>query len=132
MVTHRESEVTALQQADRAGSAWVISDGGPLMTAMYSLQYYNDASLLPFALEWTAQSRAVVWCQDDFPWQPDPQRDGEHARTTSQQILAAIFAEHPLLPLLAVHGSLDERVATVATAVVRASGGPPTPQGQSD
>ena len=38
MVTHRESEVTALQQADRAGSAWVISDGGPLMTAMYSLQ----------------------------------------------------------------------------------------------
>ncbi len=89
------------------------------MTAVYSLQYYNDASLLPLALEWTARSDAVLWCQDDFPWQPDPQRDGARARTTTQQILLAIFAEYPALPVQVVHGSLEERVATVDTAVVR-------------
>ncbi len=116
--TQHELEFAALRQADRAGTSWVASDSGPLMTAVYSLQYYNDASLLPQALEWTKHSHAVVWCQDDFPWQPDPQRDGPHARTSSQQILAAIFAEHPELPVLAVHGSLDERIATVASTVV--------------
>ncbi len=128
MAAHHESEVTALEQADRTGSPWIISDSGPLMTAVYSLQYYNDASLLPLALEWAAHSHAVVWCQDDFPWQPDPQRDGAHARTTSQQILAAIFAKHSLLPLLAVHGSLDERIATVTTTVVPTSGVPTCPE----
>lgn len=119
MTAHHESEIAALRRAERTGSHWVISDSGPLMTAVYSLQYYNDASLLPLALEWTARSDAVLWCQDDFPWQPDPQRDGARARTTTQQILLAIFAEYPALPVQVVHGSLEERVATVDTAVVR-------------
>lgn len=117
MRAHHESEVAALHQADRIGSPWVISDGGPLMTAVYSLQYYNDPSLLPLALEWTARSHAVLWCQDDFPWQPDSQRDGAQARTASQQILSAIFRDHQALPVRFVHGSLDERIATVVAAV---------------
>jgi hypothetical protein len=87
------------------------------MTAVYSIQYYDDASLLPRALEWTAHSDQVVWCQDDFPWRPDPQRDGPPARATSQQILAAIFAEHPELPMLAVHGSFHERIESVLIEV---------------
>lgn len=117
MTAHRESELTALDKAERAGRGWVVSDSGPLMTAVYSIQYYDDFSLLPRALDWTARSDQVVWCQDDFPWQPDPQRDGAHARATSQQILTAIFAEHPELPMLAVHGSLDERIDAVIGAL---------------
>ena len=113
MTAHRDAEVAALQRADQAGLCWVVSYSGPLMTAVYSIQYYDDASLLPAALEWTARSERVVWCQDDFPWQPDPQRDGARARATSQQILAVIFAEHPHLPMLAVRGSFDERVEAV-------------------
>ena len=113
MAAHRESEIFALLQADQTGQPWVVSDSGPLMTAVYSIQYYNDASLLPQALAWTARSTAVVWCQDDLPWQPDPQRDGLQARATSQQILAEIFAEHPGLPMLAVGGSFQARVAAV-------------------
>lgn len=116
MTVHRQAEDSALIRADRTGPPWVVSDSGPLMTAVYSIQYYDDATLLPRALEWTARSEWVVWCQDDFPWQPDPQRDGSHARTTSQQILAGIFAENPGLPMLAVRGSLDERVDAVLTA----------------
>ena len=117
MAAHRESEVSALLRADSTGRPWVVSDSGPLMTAVYSIQYYDDASLLPRALEWTAHSDLVVWCQDDFPWRPDPQRDGPPARSTSQQILAAIFAEHPELSTLAVHGSFHERIESVLSEV---------------
>ena len=113
MAQHRDAEVRALRQADHSGLRWAVSDSGPLMTAVYSIQYYDDDSLLPQALEWTALSNTVVWCQDDFPWHPDPQRDGSHARKTSQQILASIFAEHPRLPVLRVCGSIDDRVETV-------------------
>lgn len=117
MAGHRASEVSALLRADQTGQPWVVSDSGPLMTAVYSLQYYDDAALLPQALEWTAQSDAVVWCQDDFPWQPDPQRDGPHARAGSQRVLAEIFAEHPELPVLVAAGSFEERIGAVLSAV---------------
>ena len=123
MATHRELEISALAQADRTGQPWVVSDSGPLMTAVYSIQYYDDASLLPQALAWTARSTAVVWCQDDFHWQPDPQRDGPQARTTSQQILAEIVAEHPGLPTLAVGGPLEGRVEAVLSEVGLSPGG---------
>lgn len=113
MAEHRDAEVRALQQADRSGLGWTVSDSGPLMTAVYSIQYYDDDSLLPQALEWTALCKTVAWCQDDFPWHPDPQRDGSHARKTSQQILASIFAENPGLPMLRVHGPVHERVETI-------------------
>lgn len=117
MAGHRDSEIAALREAAASGRAWVVSDSGPLMTAVYSIQYFDDASLLPAALAWTAHSSRVLWCADDFPWQPDPQRDGAHARAATQRILAGIFAEHPGLPVLAVRGSLDERVAAVLNAL---------------
>jgi len=117
MLAQRAAEVSALREADRGGPTWVVSDSGPLMTATYSIQYYDDDSLLPRALEWTLRSRWVVWCQDDVPWRPDPQRDGAAARSTSQQILADIFTRHPEMPVLPVGGSLDERIAAVLGAV---------------
>lgn len=118
MAGHRASEMAALGQADADGLSWAVSDSGPLMTAVYSIQYYDDDSLLKSALEWTALSRSVLWCQDDFPWQHDPQRDGSHARATSQQILAAIFAENPELPVLRVDGPLERRLETVLREMV--------------
>lgn len=117
MAAHREAEQTALLRADRAGLQWVVSDSGPLMIAVYSIQYYDDSSLLTEALDWAAGNAAVVWCQDDFPWQPDRQRDGADARATSQQILAQIFAEHPELPVLAAAGPFDERIDAVLRAL---------------
>lgn len=126
---HRESELTALREADRTGRSWVVSDSGPLMTAVYSVQYYDDASLLPVALEWAQHSTLLVWCQDDFPWSPDPQRDGPQARATSQQILADTFAGHPAVSVLTVRGSTEERVRAVQdrlSSVARAEVSPGT------
>jgi nicotinamide riboside kinase len=121
MAAQRESELSATALAGREGRPWVVSDSGPLMTAVYSIQYYDDHSLLAQAVEWTLRSDWVVWCQDDFPWQPDPQRDGSHARTASQRILAEIFAEHPGLPLLTAGGPFGDRVEAVVNAVTRAA-----------
>lgn len=121
MTSHRQSEMSALLRARRTGQPWVISDSGPLMTAVYSIQYYDDASLLPTAVEWTARSDWVLFCQGDFPWQPDPKRDGMHARAMSQEILAAVFAEHPELPVLVVQGCLDERIEAVLSGIGRAA-----------
>ncbi len=118
---HRRSELAALREAGRTGRRWAVSDSGPLMTAVYSIQYYDDDALLPAALEWTAQNSLLVWCQDDFPWLPDPQRDGPQARATSQQILAAIFAERPDLPLLSVRGPVEDRVAAVRNRLAPAA-----------
>lgn len=113
MAGHRAAELAALRRADELGRPWAVSDSGPLMTAVYSIQCYGDAALLPVALEWTAASALVVWCQDDFPWAADPQRESPAARATSQQILAAIFAEQPALPILPVGGPLGDRVEAV-------------------
>ena len=117
MTAHRASEEAGILEAERMGLAWVVSDSGPLMTAVYSIQYYDDPSLLPLAIEWTAHNDLILWCQDDFPWQPDPQRDGSHARATSQQLLAEIFAAHPEVPMLEVRGAFDERIETIMDAV---------------
>ena len=113
MAAHHAAEHAALLRAQHAGLRWVVSDSGPLMTAVYSIQYYDDSSLLAQAVEWTVDNAQVVWCQDDFHWQPDPQRDGVQARTTSQEILAEVFAEHPELPVLRAGGPFEERVDTV-------------------
>lgn len=117
MAAHRDAELAALLTAARSGLTWVVSDSGPLMTAVYSIQYYDDASLLPQAVEWAAGSAGIVWCQDDFSWQPDPQRDGAQARVRSQQILAAVFAEHPELPVVAASGPFDERLTAILDAL---------------
>ena len=117
MAAHRAAEVSGMRDAERSGLAWVVSDSGPLMTAVYSIQYYDDPSLLPLAIEWAARNDLILWCQDDFPWQPDPQRDGSQARATSQQLLAEIFATHPELPMLEVRGGFDERVESVLDTV---------------
>ena len=117
MAAHHAAEQAAVLRADRAGLLWVVSDSGPLMTAVYSIQDYDDSALLAQAVEWAAGSARVIWCQDDFPWQPDPQRDGVDARATSQEILAAIFAEHPELPMLPARGSFDERMNAVLNAL---------------
>ena len=114
MAVHRDSELSA-----QARARWVVSDSGPLMTAAYSIQYYDDDSLLPAAVRWTAAGDLVVWCQDDFAWQPDPQRDGADARSATQRVLAAIFDTNPGLPVMPVTGSLDERLAAVLDAVAR-------------
>ena len=111
MRAHHLAESAAL--AEPAPPAWVVSDSGPLMTAVYSILYYNDDSLAPEAIELCSGLAVVVWCAADIPWVPDgDQRDGPHRRSQAQEVLGELL-DHAGLPVLQVHGSVDQRVAQV-------------------
>lgn len=108
---HRLAEVEALAQP--APPQWVVSDSGPIMTAAYSVIYYNDDSLVAEARRMADQVALVVWCDADIPWTPDgAQRDGPHMREAAQDVLGQILLDSGL-PFLSVSGTLDQRVAQV-------------------
>lgn len=114
---HQRAHTRSAAVAQERGVKWVVSDSGPLMTAAYSVHYFGDDSLVAAAVVAAQQSRLVVWCAADFPWQPDPQRDGEPVRAAVQQVLADIFTTHPTLPVLQVGGTVAQRVHQVRDAL---------------
>jgi nicotinamide riboside kinase len=137
MVAHAEAEARALVEAsvlaaDRrlgtgppgassTGPVWVISDSGPLMTAVYSIVYYDDYSLVAPAVAIAGISDLVVWCAEDIPWEADAeQRDGPHMRAAAQQIIGGMLDDADL-PFLRVYGPVPDRVAQVREYLAGAS-----------
>ena len=93
----------------------VICDPAPVMTAVYSLQYFDDDTLLPAALSATNMSDLVVWCAPDIPWEPDGvQRDGPQVRARTHDLLAELVVPR-LDPhrVVSVSGTVDDRVQQV-------------------
>lgn len=109
-----------IRSAAQASRGWAVVDGGALMTAVYSLLYFDDDSLVDEAVRYHAQvCELTVWCGIDVPWQPDPgQRDGPEHRARADAIIAAIVAEHAL-PVLPVTGAVADRLAAVLGALDR-------------
>ncbi len=98
----------------------VICDPAPIMTAVYSLQYFDDDSLLAPALTGMAltenQTRdLVVWCAPDIPWQSDGiQRDGPEARERTHELIGThVVPALERIPLTVASGDVRERVAQV-------------------
>lgn len=116
MHAHALAEIEALEAP--APPAWVVSDSGPIMTAVYSIMYYDDDSLVPEALELSAGLAVLAWCATDIPWVADgDQRDGPHRRSQAQGVIRDVLANTGL-PVLEVHGSVDQRVAQVRAFVM--------------
>ncbi len=127
--TPRRDEQAALlvEQAAREDEAavgcphpWLVTDPAPLMTAVYSLLYFDDDSLLAAALQHAAGYDLVVWCRPDFPWAPDGlQRDGAGPRDAADAIIGRMVVED-LGPrgirVLEARGDVDHRVAAVRRA----------------
>jgi len=91
----QQAEQQALLEAERTGHSWVLCDSAPLMTAVYSLYYFSDDSLLAPALAHHAGYALTLVCADDLPWMPDPgQRDGELVRQAVQAQLHGIVRQH--------------------------------------
>lgn len=116
MVEHALAEGAALHLAARQGVPWAVSDSGPIMTAVYSVLYYDDASLVAEALQLTAPARMVIWCSDDIPWAADPMRDGPEARRAAQEVIAQVLSRVEV-PWIQVSGSVADRVAQVRLAL---------------
>lgn len=114
-------EQQAGHRARAQGLSWVVCDPGPLMTAIYSLYYFNDASLLPAALSWQRSYATTLVCQADIAWEQDGfLRDGPEVRTHIQTLIHhTLDAEQ--LPWLAIHGQGEQRTTNALSALLSAA-----------
>lgn len=114
--------------AGACASGIVVADPAVLMTAIYSLAYFDDDSLVPGAIASASQYDLLVWCAPDLPWEPDgAQRDGPEYRLLEHRLIADLVSGHlePAgIPVLLVEGSVEDRRAAVRRAW---QPGPPQP-----
>lgn len=107
---------TVLRAAAHAQVPWVIADPLPLMTAIYSVAYFEDDALLAQGIDDASTYDVILWCAPDIEWTPDgPQRDGPDARDRVDQLIRDLLV--PVLPLIHLTGSLDERLARTLQAI---------------
>lgn len=114
MQEQRAREESAAQSC---GNPWIITDPAPLMTAVYSIVYFDDRHLLDDALHQARGYDLLVWCAPDIPWQPDgDQRDGPDERQAADDVIQDLV-EHPdrlgSLDVLHVTGPVQDRVGAV-------------------
>ncbi len=101
----------------------VICDPAPLMTAVYSVQYFGDETLLEGAVEFEhdlpARRVTRVWCAPDIPWSEDGiHRDGPAARAATHDIIERfVLPTVAANPVVYVSGSTGQRVETVLRAL---------------
>ncbi len=95
----------------------VIGDPDPVMTAVYSQLYYDDASLFDAAEIMSLPRRLVIWCDTDAAWQADGgQRDGVAFRDSAHTIIKAeVIPRFSNLgvDVLKVTGPVDARLRMV-------------------
>lgn len=97
---------------------FAIADPSVLMTAVYSILYFDDDSLVERAVRHVRGYDLHVWCRGDFPWEADPGiRDGQEYRDRAAQIIDQIAVTHSL-DLLQVTGTPSERVEQVEQALL--------------
>jgi nicotinamide riboside kinase len=124
----RRSEQAGIMAAQvaREEATWAtcsgvtIADPAALMTAVYSVAYFDDVSLMDQAVAHAHGYDLLVWCDIDLPWLADPgQRDGPEHRARVHELLSAIVAQQ-LKPagisLIRASGALERRIATVTRA----------------
>ena len=108
-LTQQMTVRTVERAAEYADIPWVIADPLPLMTAVYSLVYFDDDSLLEAGIEDASTYDVVLWCAPDIEWVPEPGiRDGVEQRERADRVIAEYVA--PLLPLQRIRGTPDSRL----------------------
>jgi nicotinamide riboside kinase len=112
------AEALAIAQAAATTRAIVVCDPAAFMTAIYSIAYYDDDSLLAAAIAHLSAYDLLVWCDPAIPWEADgAQRDGPAERDRVDALLAEIVRTHSIVATR-VTGSVDERVESVARSCV--------------
>ena len=108
-LTQQMTVRTVERAAEYAETPWVIADPLPLMTAVYSIVYFDDDSLLDAGIEDASTYDVVLWCAPDIPWVPEEgMRDGVDFRDRADLVIAERIA--PVLPLLRISGTPLDRV----------------------
>lgn len=111
-LTQQATVATVMRAAAHAGVPWVIADPLPLMTAVYSVVYFDDDTLLTAGIDDALDYDLLVWCAPDFPGSPEPgMRDGEQIRRRTDAVITDLIA--PRLPLVPVTGDPDTRLTEI-------------------
>lgn len=117
-LTQQMTVRTVQHAAEYADTPWVIADPLPLMTAVYSIVYFDDDSLLDAGIEDSLAYDAVLWCAPDIEWVAEEGvRDGVEHRERADLVIAEYVA--PRLPLVRVSGTPMERVLATLEAIGR-------------
>jgi nicotinamide riboside kinase len=100
----------ALREARSRSAQWVISDGSVLLTAAYSIEYFDDHSLQAVALRQARRVHLSVLLEPDIAWQADGHlRDGPARRASVHRTVERLLRESAL-PHVRIGGSPAERV----------------------
>lgn len=119
----------AAEDAAAARGGLLIADPLPLMTAVYSIAYFDDDSLVPEGMRRMSDYDLVIWCRPDIPWEPDgDQRDGPDWRAKVDELLAGtvIPGVREYTTVIEATGPLATRVGAARQAWQRLSTGTPT------
>lgn len=95
----------------------VIADTTPLMVAVYSLLLFDDAGVVPFAIDCQRRCAATLLTAVDLPWVADGLfRDGPQVQGPVSAITRRLFDEHGL-PYSVVAGAGPARLEHALDAV---------------
>ena len=111
-LTQQMTVRTVERAAEYAEIPWVIADPLPLMTAVYSVVYFDDESLLEAGIEDASTYDVLLWCAPDIEWVADEGiRDGIEFRERADRVIAECVA--PRLTLHTVEGDLPTRLQEI-------------------
>lgn len=110
-----EEKESILQVGGKNGI--VVADPSVLMTAVYSLMYFDDDSLIDLAIKHSRSYDLNVLCGMEIPWTSDVgQRDGPDFRLRAHHIIEDLSGRYEL-NLVRVQGSPQERAKQVLKAL---------------
>ena len=123
-LAHEQAAIAVLQEhaiqdakAELGYPAVLVADTTPLMTAIYSLHYFQDASLLPHALSVQRQFEHTLLMGLDLPWQADGiQRDGPVVRQAIDNLLRTTL-EQAGVPYRVIYGQGSARLQQAVQAL---------------
>lgn len=117
-LTQQATVNTVLRAAAHAGAPLVIADPAPLMTAVYSLVYFDDGSLLNAGVGDAHTYDLIVCCEPTPTWTPDgPQRDGPKRQVQAHQVLTDTILPRlsaEAINLVVATGTQAERLAQIS------------------
>ncbi len=121
MLDQETAEAGAVLDAVSLRKRLVVGDPAAFMTAIYSIAYYNDPSLLDHAVEHLVTYDALVWCDVAIPWEADgAQRDGPIERDRVDAVIAATLRDRSI-SAQHVAGGVDLRVEQVRDMIGQCS-----------
>ena len=115
MQTQVAAEASAL--ARTGPQTLIVCDPAAIMTAIYSIAYFNDPSLLEPATLHAMTYRTLIWCGTDIPWEPDgDQRDGPQYRARVDELIFEVVG-NLLAPagieVNRIDGTVEDRLLAV-------------------